>query len=167
IEELMSDPSRAAEVVTSPPVAHLSLAVLPFINLGRDPENEYFSDGLTQELMGALSKVQGLRVVAHNSSFCYRRTALEVDEIARQLKVSALMEGTVRQNGNRLRVNVKLIDAALGCHIWAERYDRRMEDIFAVQEEIANTIARELKMKLRSEGYGFTKNKTKNREAHD
>jgi serine/threonine-protein kinase len=167
IEELVSDPSRIGEVVTSPPVSHLSLAVLPFINLGREPENEYFSDGLTQELMGALSKVEGLRVVAHNSSFRYRRTALEVQEIARQLKVSTLLEGTVRQSRNRLRVTVKLIDAAAGCHIWAERYDRRMEDIFVVQEEIANTIARELKMKLRSEGYGFTKHKTGNREAHD
>ncbi|HEV2965137.1 MAG TPA: protein kinase [Candidatus Angelobacter sp.] len=167
IEELMSDPSRAAEVVSLPPVSPLSLAVLPFINLGRDAENEYFSDGLTEELMGALAKVEGLRVVARNSSFRYRQTALEVQEIARQLNVSALLEGTVRQNGNRLRVTVKLIDAAVGFHIWAERYDRRMEDIFTVQDEIANTIARELKMKLRSDGYGFTKLRTKNREAHD
>jgi serine/threonine-protein kinase len=169
-EELIADPSRAAEVltITTPSTSQLSIAVLPFINMGPDPENEYFSDGLTEELMGALAKVEGLRVVARNSSFRYRRTALEVQEIARQLNVDALLEGTVRQSGDRLRVTLTLIDAAAGCHIWAERYDRRMEDIFTIQEEIANTIARELKMKLRTEeGSSFMKYRTKNREAHD
>ncbi|HEV2988994.1 MAG TPA: serine/threonine-protein kinase, partial [Candidatus Angelobacter sp.] len=143
IERLMSDPSCGAETpaVSSPPVSQLSLAVLPFINLSRDPENEYFSDGLTEELMGALAKVEGLRVVSRNSSFRYRRAAAEFQEIARQLKVSAILIGTVRHNRDRLRVTVKLIDAALGWNIWAEHYDRRMEDIFAVQEEIANAIA--------------------------
>ncbi|HEV3040414.1 MAG TPA: protein kinase [Candidatus Angelobacter sp.] len=170
VERLISDPSRASEMpaVSSPPVSQLSLAVLPFINLSRDPENEYFSDGLTEELMGALAKVEGLRVVSRNSSFRYRRTAVEFQEIARQLKVSAILVGTVRHNHDRLRVTVKLIDAALGWNIWAEHYDRRMEDIFAVQEEIANTIACELEMKLRTEApTGWTTRRTKSSDAYD
>jgi serine/threonine-protein kinase len=169
-EELMADPSRAAEVLAVPnlPAPQMSIAVLPFINMGPDPDNEYFSDGLTEELMGALAKVEGLRVVARNSAFRYRQTTLEVHEIARQLHVDALLEGTVRQNGDRLRVTVKLIDAAAAGHIWAQRYDRRIEDIFAVQEEIADTISSRLKMRLRKEdGPLSMKHRTKSREAHD
>ncbi len=170
IEELQADPARASQVFVVPSalVSQLSLAVLPFINLGRDPENEYFSDGLTEELMGALAKIEGLRVVARNSSFRYRRTALEVQEIARQLNVNALLEGRVRQSGQRLRVSVRLLDGTTGQYIWTERYDRRMDDLFDIQEEIANTIARELRMQLKTApGNGSAKYKTPNREAHD
>lgn len=171
ITELEIDPSRASEVFTAPPalVPQVFLAVLPFVNVGRDPEDEILSDGLTEELMGALTKIDGLRVLARNSSFRYRRAgALEVQEIARQLNVNALLEGTVRQSGQRLRVSVRLLDGTTGHYIWTERYDRRRDDLFDIQEEIANTIARELRMKLkRPPGNGFKKRKTKNREAHD
>ena len=170
IEELQADPTRASQIFILPsaPVSQFSLAVLPFINLGRDPENEYFSDGLTEELMGALARIAGLRVVARNSSFRYRRTALQVQEIARQLNVNALLEGRVRQSGLRLRLTVRLLDGATGQCIWTERYDRRMDDIFEIQEEIADTIARELRMQLKTApGNGLTKYKTENREAHD
>jgi len=169
MEELMANPSRATEVLaaTNLPASQLSIAVLPFINLSPNFENEYFSDGLTEELMGALTKVEGLRVVARNSSFRYRQTTLEAPEIARQLQVGALLQGTVRQNGERLRVTVKLFDADAGCHIWAEGYDRGIEDIFAVQEEIADTISRQLKTKLRTDGSLLMKHRTKSTEAHD
>lgn len=170
MEELQADPTLASEVfaITAPPISRLSLAVLPFINLGRDPDNEYFSHGMTEELMGALAKIDGLRVMARNSSFRYQGTALEVQEIARQLNVNVLLEGRVRKSGQRLRVSVSLLDGATGQYIWTERYDRRIDDIFDIQEEIADTIARELRMKLRSPlGNGFVTRKTKDRGAHD
>ena len=118
-----------------------SIAVVPFFNVSRSPEAEYFSDGMTEELIGALSRVQGLRVVARTSSFAFKGKELDAREIAKQLGVDHLLEGSVRQTGNRLRVTAQLIDGANGYQVWSETYDREVLDVFVIQEEISREIA--------------------------
>jgi TolB-like protein len=121
-----------------------SIAVLPFINMGGDPEQLYFSDGITEDLITGLSRFRQLVVIARNSSFQYRDKAVDVRRAARDLGVRFVVEGSVRKAGTRLRVTVQLIDAATGSHIWAERFDRELTDIFAVQDEITQTIVASL-----------------------
>jgi len=140
-----------------------SIAVLPFANLSADKENEYFSDGLAEELLIALSKVVGLRVAARSSSFSFKGKNTEMSEIASKLHVANVLDGSVRRAGNRVRVTVQLVDARNGFQLWSERYDRQMEDIFAVQDEIARAIADQLKLTL---GAGV-KPATQNLEAYD
>ena len=118
-----------------------SLAVLPFTNLSPHPENEYFSDGMTEELISALGRVQGLRVAARASSFTFKGKPLDVVEVSRKLNVDAVLDGSVRREGNRLRVTAELVRAADGTRLWADRYDRELRDVFAVQEELAQAIA--------------------------
>jgi TolB-like protein/Tfp pilus assembly protein PilF len=151
-----------------PASAQASIAVLPFTNIGPDVEGEYFGDGLAEELIGALNRVDGLRVVARTSAFRYRDRKMDIREVARELNVNLAVEGTVRRSGNRLRVTVRLVNAANGYHLWSDRYDRGMEDVFAVQEEIANTIAAQLQMKLRAEqGPQFVQHRTQIIEAYN
>jgi TolB-like protein/Tfp pilus assembly protein PilF len=125
-----------------------SIAVLPFINLSADPENEYFSDGVTEEIINALSKVQTLRVAARTSAFAFKGKNVDVRTVGRQLNVSTVMEGSVRRAGNRLRVTAQLIDVADGFHLWSETYERELQDVFAIQDEIARAIVGALKVKL-------------------
>jgi serine/threonine protein kinase/tetratricopeptide (TPR) repeat protein len=127
-----------------------SLAVMPFQNLSADPENEYFCDGLAEEILNALAAVRGLRVAARTSSFYFKGKTAQPSEIAGQLHVANLLLGSVRRAGNRLRVTVQLVDAANGFQLWSERYDRQMEDIFEVQDEIARGIAERLRVSLTS-----------------
>jgi serine/threonine-protein kinase len=122
-----------------------SIVVLPFVNMSTDQENEYFSDGLTEELINALTKIGDLRVVARTSSFVFKGKDLDVREIGERLNVGNVLEGSVRKAGNRIRVTAQLIDVKDGYHVWSERYDRDLEDIFAVQDEIAREIAEKLK----------------------
>jgi adenylate cyclase len=124
-----------------------SIAVLPFENLSGDPEQGYFADGITEDIITDLSKVSGLFVIARNSSFAYKGRALDIRRISRELGVRYVLEGSVRRAG-RIRINAQLIDATTGGHIWAERYDRELEDIFAVQDEVTRTIVGALKVKL-------------------
>ncbi len=119
-----------------------SVVVLPFVNLTADPENEYFSDGLTEELTNALAHLDGLRVVARTTAFQFKGKALDVRSIAKQLRVSAVLEGSVRLQDKRLRVTVQLNDARTGYHIWSRTYDRGEGDIFNMQEDISNQVAR-------------------------
>ncbi len=140
-----------------------SIAVLPFANLSADKENEYFSDGLAEEILIALSQVEGLRVAARSSSFSFKGKKTEMGEIASKLRVANILDGSVRRAGNRVRVTVQLVDAKNGFQLWSERYDRQMEDIFAVQDEIARAIADQLKVTL---GAGV-KPATQNLEAYD
>lgn len=121
-----------------------SVAVLPFVNMSDDPERLYFSDGLTEDIITGLSRFRQLLVIARNSSFQYRGKAVDVRQVARDLGVRFVVEGSVRTAGTRLRVTAQLIDAAAGCHIWAERFDRELTDIFAVQDEITRTIVASL-----------------------
>lgn len=133
--------------LAAPPDAR-SVGVLPFVNMSADPENAYFSDGLSEQIIGALSHIDGLRVAARTSSFALRDSKLDVRAIGDTLGVAAVLEGSVRKDGNRLRVTAQLIDASTGYHLWSDEYDRELEDIFAVQEEIARSIAGALDLRL-------------------
>ncbi|MGH6939536.1 BTAD domain-containing putative transcriptional regulator [Hypericibacter sp.] len=118
-----------------------SIAVLPFENLSGDPEQQYFSDGVTEDIIIELSRFRTLFVIARNSSFAFKGRSLKVQEIARELGVAYIVEGSVRRAGERLRINAQLVDAATGNHLWAERYDRDMRDVFALQDEVARSVA--------------------------
>ena len=125
-----------------------SIAVLPFQNMSGDAEQEYFCDGLVEDIITTLSKLAGLRVIARNSSFVYKGRSVDVREAAKQLGVRYILEGSVRRTGARIRVTDQLIDAADGSHLWAERYDRAVDDIFAIQDEITLVLATEMQVKL-------------------
>jgi adenylate cyclase len=125
-----------------------SIAVLPFDNMSGDAEQEYFADGITEDIITDISKVSGLFVIARNSSFAYKDKAVNVREVGRELGVKTVLEGSVRKAGNRVRITAQLIDAASGGHLWAERYDRDLDDIFAVQDEVTRAIVDALKVRL-------------------
>jgi adenylate cyclase len=125
-----------------------SIAVLPFTNMSGDPEQEYFADGLVDDIITTLSKISGLIVIARNSSFTYKGRAVDVRQVARELGVRYVLEGGVRKSANRIRITAQLIDARTGAHVWAERYDRAIEDIFAVQDEITLVLATEMQVRL-------------------
>jgi adenylate cyclase len=122
--------------------------VLPFANLSDDPEQDYFADGLVEDIITTLSKISGLVVIARNSSFTYKGRAVDVRQVARELGVRYVLEGGVRKSANRIRITAQLIDAGTGAHVWAERYDRAIEDIFAVQDEITLVLATEMQVRL-------------------
>jgi TolB-like protein len=124
----------------APPGAELSVAVLPFTNLSSLPANDFFAEGLVEELMSGLARLEGVRVAARTSGNAFRATELDAREIARRLDVSALIEGTVRQSDERVRLTVHLIDATDGCHLWSERYERRLTNPFEVQDELSRLI---------------------------
>lgn len=160
----MAEVRAALQQGTAKPVAKQpSIAVLPFANLSADNENEYVSDGLAEEILNVLSRVEGLSVAARTSSFSFKGKAIETSEIAARLSVANILEGGVRRSGNRIRVTVQLVDARKGFQIWSERYDRQMEDIFDAQDEIAAAIAGRLQVTL---GVGV-KPSTKNIEAYE
>ena len=125
-----------------------TIAVLPFANLGDDPSQEYFADGIAEDLTTDLSKLSGLVVISRHSSFLYRRSSKPAGEIAKELGVRYLLEGSVRRADTRVRIGANLIDTATGAQIWAERYDRELSDIFAVQDDVARRIVASLKVKL-------------------
>ncbi|GAG49486.1 unnamed protein product, partial [marine sediment metagenome] len=118
-----------------------SIAVLPFTNMSGDPEQEYFSDGITEDIITELSRFSSLFVIARNSSFTFKGEAVNVTEVGQKLGVAYVVEGSVRKAGSRVRITAQLVEAATGNHIWAERYDRDLEDIFAVQDEVVREIA--------------------------
>jgi adenylate cyclase len=117
-----------------------SIAVLPFTNMSGDPEQEFFADGISEDLITALSKIRWFFVIARNSTFTYKGQAVEVTQVARELGVRYVIEGSVRKAGNRVRITAQVVEAASGNHLWAERYDRDLKDIFALQDEMAQTI---------------------------
>ena len=128
--------------------AQFSVCVLPFANMSGDPEQEYFSDGISEDITTDLSKISALGVTARNTAFTFKGQACDVGEVARKLGVSHVLEGSVRKVGDRLRITAQLIDGASGEHVWAERYDRDLTDIFAIQDEISQSIVAALKLKL-------------------
>jgi len=128
-----------------------SIAVLPFINRSRDEEDEYFADGLADELLNVLAKIRGLRVAARSSAFTFKGKGATVAEVGRALNVATVLEGSVRKAGNRMRISVQLVKVADGYHLWAESYDRTLEDIFAVQDDIALSVVKELRSTLLGE----------------
>jgi adenylate cyclase len=118
-----------------------SIAVLPFQNMSGDPEQEYFADGMVEEIITALSRIRWLFVIARNSSFIYKGRTVDIKQVGRELGVRYVLEGSVRKGGNRVRITAQLIDAIAGTHVWADRYDRDLSDIFAVQDEITASVA--------------------------
>jgi len=144
------DEDRAAEPAAAPlpSTDQPSIAVLPFQNMSGDPEQDHFCDGLVEDIITTLSKLPGLRVIARNSSFVYKGRSVDVREAAKQLGVRYILEGSVRKSGNRVRITAQLIDAKDGTHLWAERYDRAIDDIFAIQDEITLVLATEMQVKL-------------------
>jgi adenylate cyclase len=126
----------------------LSIAVLPFENMSGDPKQEYFSDGITEEIISALSRVPKLLVIARNSTFTYKGKPVKVQRVSEELGVRYVLEGSVRKGGDKIRITVQLIDALSGKHLWAERYDRNLSDIFAVQDEITKNIITAMQVKL-------------------
>lgn len=145
-----------------------SIAVLPFADISPKKDHEYFCDGLTEEIINALSNVQELKVVARTSAFSFKNKNMDIREIGRKLNVSTILEGSVRKAGNRLRVTVQLINVADGYHLWSEEFERTMRDVFAVQDEIALAILQKLKVKLlKSEKEKITKIPTKNLQAYN
>jgi len=145
-----------------------SIAVLPFVNMSGDPEQEYFSDGITEDLITDLSKISGLIVIARNSTFTYKGKPVKVDQVGRELAVRYVLEGSVRKAGDRVRITAQLVDASTGGHLWADRYDRDMEDIFALQDDVAQKIVSALAVKLtEDEQERLERRYTDNLEAYD
>jgi adenylate cyclase len=169
----VADPVRVYNVVVGPSAAKAptsvteplplpdkpSFAVLPFTNMSDDPEQEYFSDGITEDIITELSRFRSLFVIARNSSFTYKGRSVKVQDVAKDLGVRFVVEGSVRKAGNRVRVTTQLIEASTGNHLWAERYDRDLEDIFAVQDEITGNIVSCLPGRLEDAGTAQAKRK--------
>jgi adenylate cyclase len=145
-----------------------SIAVLPFTNMSGDPEQEYFADGITEDIITDISKISGLFVIARNSSFVFKNRSVDVKEVGGKLGVRHVLEGSVRKVGMKVRINVQLINAETGGHIWAERYDRDLEDIFAVQDEVTRRVVDALKVNLTSSELARREDRGKlNPEAYD
>ncbi|MBI3795666.1 MAG: tetratricopeptide repeat protein [Deltaproteobacteria bacterium] len=145
-----------------------SIVVLPFVNMSEDPKQEYFSDGMTEDLITDLSKLSGLFVIARNSAFIYKGKVVKVEEVGRELGVRYVLEGSVRKMDSQIRITAQLVDATTGGHLWAERYDRPLKDIFALQDEIRQKIITALRVKLtKEEQERFKSAPTDNLEAYD
>ncbi len=145
-----------------------SIAVLPFIDMSPQKDHEYFCDGLAEELINALTKIEGLRVAARTSAFQYKSHQADIREIGRQLNVESILDGSLRKSGNRIRITAELIGTADGYHMWSEKYDRDLEDTFSIQDEIARTIVQTLQLKLvESEADKLVRRYTENMEAYN
>ena len=131
-----------------PPARLPSIAVLPFVNMSRDEENEYFADGLSEELLNVLAKIRGLRVASRTSAFSFKGKDVDIPTIAQKLNVATVLEGSVRRSGKRVRITAQLIEVASDSHLWSETYDRELDDIFAVQDDIAQSVVKELRAAL-------------------
>jgi adenylate cyclase len=158
-----AEPKEALSLPDNP-----SIAVLPFVNLSGDAEQEYFSDGITDDIITELSRYKSLFIIAHNSSFAYKGRAVNVGIIGRELGVEYVVEGSIRKAGNRVRISAQLVEAVTGNHLWAERYDRELEDIFAVQDEVTQAIASILPTKVSQAVFARARRKpTANLTAYD
>jgi len=158
---LVARPEPAAEAAEGE-----SIAVLPFANLSGDPEFEYFSDGIAEEIINALTQLPGLHVAARTSSFAFRGPAIDLAEVGSKLKVTTVLEGSVRKAGRRLRISAQLVKVGDGYHLWSERYDREITDVFAIQDEIAKAIASRLRVTLDGEGTPLVMPATGNLDAY-
>jgi TolB-like protein len=157
----IAEPVRAYRVTGMPAVTVAppgtstdkpSIAVLPFTNMSGDPQQEYFSDGITEDIITELSRFRSLYVIARNSSFAFKDKAVKVQEIAKELGVAYVVEGSVRKAGSRIRITTQLVEAAGGKHVWAERYDRPADDVFAIQDEVVQTVAATLAGRVEAAG---------------
>ena len=164
---LVAPVTAAAAVVPAPSAVRDSIVVLPFVNMSADPENDYFADGVTEEIINALAQIRELHVVARSSAFSFKGKHIDPRIVGEQLNVRTVLEGSVRRADNRLRITGQLINAADGYHLWSERYDREMKDVFEIQDEIARGIVRRLKLTLEGgEEHPLIKAGTQNLEAY-
>lgn len=160
--------TNAALSTAEPAAPRLAICVLPFANMSGDAEQEYFSDGISEDVITDLNKVSALSVVARNTAFGFKGKQVDIPLIARQLKVSHILEGSVRKAGQRVRISAQLVDGSTGNHVWAERYDRDLNDIFALQDEISQAIVKALKLKLLpEEKQAIERRGTENVEAYN
>src|SRR5271169_2851573 len=160
--------ARSSAVKPEPNAATASIAVLPFANMSGDPEQEYFSDGISEDIITDLSKIAGLMVIARNSSFTFKGRSVDVREVGRNLGVRSVLEGSIRRAGNRVRITAQLVDATNGAHLWADRYDRDLTDIFAVQDDVTRRIVDALKVTLSpAEKARLADSGTSNMDAYD
>jgi adenylate cyclase len=162
-------PANAEEAAVAPAISRKpSIAVLPLVNMSGDPEQEFFADGLTEDIITELSRFHDLLVISRNSTFVYKGKAVKVQEVAREFGVDYLLEGSVRKAGDRIRVTVQLIDAETDRHIWAERYDRQLEDVFAIQDEMTRAIVATLPGRVEAARHDHAKRKpTDNMAAYE
>lgn len=168
VRSLNAPPAPAADSSALPLPDKPSIAVLPFTNMSGDPEQDYFSDGLTDDLITDLSRIASLFVIARHSTFTYKGKAVKMQDVSRELGVRYVLEGSVRRTNDQVRINAQLIDATTGTHLWSERYDRPLKDIFPLQDEIRQKIVFALKVKLTPEEQArFTRAPTNNLEAYD
>ncbi len=160
--------ATAAPKPSNVPAAQKSIAVLAFVNMSNDPDNEYFSDGIAEEIINTLIQVKALRVASRTSSFAFKGKSDDIGEIGRKLKVNTVLEGSVRKAGDKLRVTAQLIDVMEGYHLWSERYDRQLQDVFEIQDEIAENIVRALRVVLgEDEKRAIDKTPTENVRAYE
>jgi len=167
-----SQPAQSPKAAASPSKAkaspRYSICVLPFTNMSGDPEQEYFSDGITEDIITDLSKISSLRIISRNSTFMYKGKNVDVPKVARELNVTHVLEGSVRKAGGRVRISAQLVDCADNGHIWAERYDRDASDIFELQDEISHAIVKALRLQLLpEEKRAIERRGTDSVEAHD
>jgi adenylate cyclase len=148
VAEADAAPAARTQAASPAPASERSIAVLPFTNLSSDREHEYFSDGVTEEILTALAKIEGLKVISRTSIMRYKASSASLREIGRELGVTSILEGSVRHAGSRVRITAQLIDVATDAHLWAERYDRDLEDIFAIQTDVAERIVEALQGRL-------------------
>jgi TolB-like protein len=159
VDKFVLDPARDVELVEEATqqgrtqalvesYGEKSIAVLPFVNMSSDPEQAYFSDGISEELLNLLAKIRELRVISRSSAFSYKGKDIDVTTVAKELNVAHVLEGSVRKSGNKIRITVQLIDARTDTHLWSETYDRTLDDVFAIQDEIAAEVVARLKIEL-------------------
>jgi adenylate cyclase len=164
----LMEESASIERMTFPLPDKPSIAVLPFINMSDDPTQEYFVDGMTEDLITDLAKIENLFVIARNTVFTYKGKSVVIPEVARELGVKYVLEGSVRRNADRVRINAQLIDGTSGAHVWAERYDRALADVFALQDKVTGEIMAQLKITLSPDDLERRERKdTNNLDAHD
>jgi len=163
-----ASPVEAAADAPDKAAPRFTICVLPFTNMSGDPEQEYFSDGITEDVITDLSKVSALGIISRNSAFMYKGKSVDVPKVAAELKVSHVLEGSVRKAGGRVRISAQLVDAQTNNHIWAERYDREASDIFALQDEISEAIVKALRLRLLpKEKKAIERRGTDNPDAHN
>ena len=156
------------EKMAFPPPDMPSIAVLPFVNMSGDPEQEYFSDGITEELITALSKLGGLKVISRTSAFCFKGKDVDLRTIGKKLNVKNVLEGSVKKTGNKLRISVQLINVDDDTHVWAETFNRELKDVFAIQEDISQAIVTKFKVQLLDKGdRKLVRSSTENLQAQD
>ena len=168
VERLRHDLNSGSHTIGgSRSVGEASIAVLPFTNMSGDTENEYFADGITEEIINALAQIDGLRVAARTSAFSFKNKHVDLRIVGERLNVKTVLEGSVRRAGNRVRIMAQLINTSDGYHLWSERYDRQLEDIFEVQDEISRAITQRLKVALKAGQQPSIKPGTSNLEAYE